>query len=351
MAVLCKLAYPKKYRACTWELTDDPEGREHWLSHFMRQVDSTLEHVFQQYGPQTPARIEQFRTEYLSGLQERRTNPDKFRPLTILGLDELRDGSLRRFNWPDPYEKIKGTEDTAAIRLFPQVVAELDAHAMPERIEALIRGVFAGNIFDMGTAATVQHYQKYGMDFFGTRRSLPRRPWLSDTFDLLAARFADGLSPYKQVLFLVDNAGADLVLGCIPLVRQLALWGSRVVIAANDQPSLNDVTMPELKQVVRDLSERDSALCRLLRTDRIATVSTGNDAPLIDLADISEECNSVAQKSDFLIIEGMGRAVESNYETQFTCDVLKIALLKDEMVARRLGGKMFDVVCRFEPAD
>ena len=208
---------------------------------------------------------------------------------------QYRDGTLRRYNWPDPYEKIKSTEDAAAIRLFPQVIAELDAHAMPERIEALIRGVFAGNIFDMGTAATVQHYQKYGMDFFGTRRTLPRRPWLSDTFDLLAARFADNLSPYKQVLFMVDNAGADLVLGCIPLARQMALWGSRVVIAANDQPSLNDVTLPELKRVLRELSERDSALRRLLRTDRIATVGTGNDAPLIDLSRISDECNCVAR--------------------------------------------------------
>jgi uncharacterized protein with ATP-grasp and redox domains len=351
MAVLCKLAYPNKYKACTWDLADDPEGREHWLAHFMRHVESTLEHVVQQYGPQDPQQIERFRGEYLEGLQQRRANPDGFKPLTILSLDAYRDGMLRRYHWPDPYEQMKSREDTAAMRLFPQVVAELDAHAMPERIEALIRGVFAGNIFDMGTAATVQHYQKYGMDFFGTRRTLPRRPWLSDTFDLLAARFVDNTSPYKQVLFLVDNAGADLVLGCIPLARQLALWGSRVIISANDQPSLNDVTVPELRKVLRVLSERDSALRRLLRTDRIATVGTGNDAPLIDLAQISDECDCAAKDSDLLIIEGMGRAVESNYEAQFTCDVLKIALLKDEMVAKRLGGKMFDVVCRFEPAD
>ena len=89
MAVLCKLAYPQKYRACTWELADDPEGRDHWLGHFMRHVDSTLEHIVQQYGPQSPERIEQFRTEYLGGLQERRTNPDKFKPLTILALDAV----------------------------------------------------------------------------------------------------------------------------------------------------------------------------------------------------------------------------------------------------------------------
>lgn len=101
MAVLCKLAYPQKYRACTWELADDPEGREHWLDHFMRHVETTLEHVAQQYGPQAPEQVEQFRTEYLAGLLERRTNPDKFKPLTILSLDAYRDGMLRRYNWPD----------------------------------------------------------------------------------------------------------------------------------------------------------------------------------------------------------------------------------------------------------
>jgi damage-control phosphatase, subfamily II, stand-alone protein len=351
MAVLCKIAYPHRYKACTWELTDDPEGRDHWLNHFACHVDTTLEHVVGQYGPLAPDILEQFRKEYLSGLHERRADPEKFRPLTMLSLDRYREATLRRFGWCDPYEKVKRLEDDAAVRLFPQVIAELDAHAMPERIEALIRGVFAGNIFDMGCAATVQHYQKHGLDFFGTRRSLPRRPWLSDTFDLLAARFADGTSPYRQVLFFVDNAGADLVLGCVALARQLALWGSRVVLAANDLPSLNDVTLPELRRVLQELSERDSAIRRLLRQDRLAAVGTGNGEPLIDLTQISDECNQAAARSDFIILEGLGRAVETNYETQFSCDVLKLAMIKDELIAHRLGGRNFDVVCRFEPAD
>ncbi len=351
MAVLCKLRYPEKYKACTWELADDPEGREYWLGHFTRHTETTIEHIIDQYGEQPAEKLEQFRREFMAGIQERRLDPEKFKPFTILGLDEYREAMLRQYGWPDPYEKVKRQEDDAAVRLFTQVIAELDAHAMPERIEALIRGVFAGNIFDMGSAATVQHYQKHGMDFFGTRRGLPRRPWLSDTFDLLSSRFADEVSPYKQVLFMVDNAGADLVLGCIPLARQIALWGSRVVLAANDRPSLNDVTVPELRRVLQELSERDSTLRRLLREDRIATVGTGNGAPLIDLSKISDECNCVAEQSDFIILEGMGRSVESNYEAQFTCDAMKIALVKDEMVAQRIGGKIFDVVCRFEPAD
>jgi hypothetical protein len=47
----------------------------------------------------------------------------------------------------------------------------------------------------------------------------------------------------------------------------------------------------------------------------------------------------------------MGRGVESNLEARFTCDALNLAMLKDEAVAARCGGKMFDVVCRFRKTD
>jgi hypothetical protein len=43
----------------------------------------------------------------------------------------------------------------------------------------------------------------------------------------------------------------------------------------------------------------------------------------------------------------MGRAVESNLDAQFTCDALNIAMIKDEVIARRAGGRLFDVILRF----
>jgi hypothetical protein len=43
----------------------------------------------------------------------------------------------------------------------------------------------------------------------------------------------------------------------------------------------------------------------------------------------------------------MGRGVESNLDAEFTCDALNIAMIKDEIVAKQVGGKLFDVVCRF----
>ena len=51
---------------------------------------------------------------------------------------------------------------------------------------------------------------------------------------------------------------------------------------------------------------------------------------------------------DYSEFGGMGRAVESNLGANFTCDVLKIAMIKDASIARQVGGKLFDLVCKFQ---
>lgn len=89
-------------------------------------------------------------------------------------------------------------------------------------------------------------------------------------------------------------------------------------------------------------------MATLRSDDRIATVASGCGAPLIDLTDVSDACNDAARDADLIILEGMGRGIESNYHVRFTCDVLKIALLKDKQVAHRLGGDLYEQVCRFE---
>jgi hypothetical protein len=91
-------------------------------------------------------------------------------------------------------------------------------------------------------------------------------------------------------------------------------------------------------------------LRELRGSDRIATVGDGNGSPLIDLSQVSDECNAVAAESDLVVLEGMGRGVESNWRQKFTCDAWRIALVKDEMVAKWVGCRVFDPVCRFDPA-
>ncbi len=347
MAVLCKLADPKGYRVSDWNLIADPAGREYWIGHFTHHTDTMLTMLAEQgVAPQAAAA---FKRELLADLDLLRADPHAWGPLTVLTFDQHREQLLRKHNFPDPYALVKQRENGAAIELFRDVLGELDLLSGPPLIEALIRGVFAGNIFDLGSLATIKNYHEEGMDFHATRERLPARPWLIDDFDALSARLLSD-PPYRQVLFFVDNAGADLILGCLPFARYLARAGSRVVLAANATPSLNDITWAELQDVLGRLATLDATLASLLAGDRLATVANGCGTPLIDLSTISDECNDAARESDLIILEGMGRAVESNHHVRFTCDVLKIALLKDVAVARRLGGTLYDQVCRFERA-
>jgi len=51
---------------------------------------------------------------------------------------------------------------------------------------------------------------------------------------------------------------------------------------------------------------------------------------------------------DLIILEGMGRAIHTNYSTKFLCESLKAAVLKNNWLANRFGGEMFSVVFRYE---
>jgi len=80
-------------------------------------------------------------------------------------------------------------------------------------------------------------------------------------------------------------------------------------------------------------------------------VSSGNDIPLIDLSEVSDELNEAAADAELVVLEGMGRAIESNYDAAFKVDTLHLALLKDPLVAARVGGEVYDCVCKYTPAD
>ena len=50
-----------------------------------------------------------------------------------------------------------------------------------------------------------------------------------------------------------------------------------------------------------------------------------------------------------MIIEGMGRAIHTNYATKFKCDALKLAMIKTERLAVKLfGGSLYDCMCSFQ---
>jgi type II pantothenate kinase len=249
---------------------------------------------------------------------------------------------LRRWGFDDPFEDLKNRENEKMLPLLAAVCAEIDALPAREQLEALVLGLFAGNIFDMGADATAKKFLGSSPDFFATRASIGPRPWLIDDFDRLEARFREG-PLHRKAVFFIDNAGSDFLLGAVPMMRWLARRGTRVILAANERPTLNDMTIGDVRAWWPRVVGAEPSIGGL----PIEMVSTGTGEPLIDLGGISPELNSSSADADLVVLEGMGRGVESNLDAEFSCDAVTFAMVKDSAVAERHGGKVFDVVCRF----
>jgi type II pantothenate kinase len=82
----------------------------------------------------------------------------------------------------------------------------------------------------------------------------------------------------------------------------------------------------------------------------LQVVPSGNWAPLIDLTRLSPDLVDAVQREqvDLVVIEGMGRCLETNYLAQFTCESLKLAMIKDQGVADTLHAELFDLVLKYE---
>ena len=272
-------------------------------------------------------------------------------PLTCLKLCALRDRLLREEGFHDCFKAVKASENAKALALLPALLAELDAlPGAAERLRALVEGVFAGNIFDLGAANTAAMFAAGGVDFRGTRAKLQARPWSVDDFDALAARWA-APTPHAHAVMFVDNSGADVVLGMLPLARELLRRGTRVTLAANSVPSINDVTAEELSAMLPIAAAGDAVFADAMREGRLRVVPSGSDLPVIDLGKLSPAlCDAVAD-AELVILEGMGRAIETNLHAAFKVDALCLGMVKHHEVAMALGGgPMFGCVCRFQPA-
>jgi uncharacterized protein with ATP-grasp and redox domains len=353
MPIFSLLADPDRYDPCSnGDMLIDHAYREHWAAHFERHFETVLKLALEVYGPSASERIDACRNDFVAFVRKARYEPQSFPLLDLLVFDVVRQEKLIAHGLPDPFEKAKARENEASLPLYPKVVSELDSHDDPR--EALLlatEGIFAGNIFDLGAGPTTKMFAENSPDFFAVRDGLDgKRPWLVDHFDAMAERLLAVPKRYHQAMFFCDNAGSDLILGVMPFCRLLAKSGVRVLIAANHLPALNDTTAKELAALLPRLEAIDPILHTLVRDERIRVIDSGGIAPLIDLRDVSAEVNHHAAETDLVILEGMGRALESNFDARFKVDAIKLAMIKDEAVAERHGGKNFDTVCRFDPA-
>lgn len=340
MSPFVQLRDPSTYVACKIDLVADTPQRAYWCDFFPQNVWNVLSRV--------DADQEQ-KDNCIHEFDERfgkfKADPTSFgAAVTMFEIDVWREEIFRKHGFPDPFAGVKASENRKMLPILPEVLQRLDALPANELPEHLVRGVFAGNVFDMGAPATAHAFNNGGIGFEETVESIKPRPWLIDDFDTLRPRLLD--VTWKHVIYFVDNAGSDVLLGALPFVRHLAKRGCRVTIAANELAALNDVTATDLKELWPAIVE----LAPDFATLPIEIVSTGTGEPQIDLSAVGDELNAAAADADLVVLEGMGRGIETNLDAELRCDRLNLAMLKDEWFAKPLGGVLYDVVCRFDPA-
>ncbi|GAA0138837.1 kinase [Lithospermum erythrorhizon] len=343
------------YRACTIpyrspesDIPNKPTQTElSWIQVFSNSIPSFRKRAEEDDSvSDAPSRAEKFAQRYSDILEDLKKDPESHGgPPDGILLCRLREQVLRELGFRDIFKKVKDNENTKAISLFPEVVNISDAiEDEAKRVENLIRGIFAGNIFDLGSAQLAELFSKDGMSFLASCQNIVPRPWVIDDMDLFISKW--GRKSWKRAVIFVDNSGADIILGILPFARELLRHGTQVVLAANDLPSINDVTYLELIDIIEKLKDADGKLAGV-ETTNLLIANSGNDLPVIDLSSVSQELSYLASDADLVIMEGMGRGIETNLYAQFKCDSVKIGMVKHQEVADFLGGRLYDCVFKY----
>jgi type II pantothenate kinase len=376
------------------ELPDGTPGRMAWTEIFRRAIPQfrkraaiqLLEDAVSDLDERSAEdRAQSFASEYADVLDKMERDPNQVLPgyevecsrsglkkgLSCKVLCTIRETCLARIGLRDAFKHVKRKENAESLLVLPSVIRDIDTRETAgERMELALRGCFAGNLFDLGAHFSSERYEKQqeetqgmkntatgGLDyhyqnFQKTRENLPKRPWLVDSLDQAVDQLSTKGKFTKAVVF-ADNAGSDLILGILPFCRELLRNGTSVVLAANEKPTINDITQEELLSLFTRVSTsprvEDQVLCSAAESGQLSVVSTGSDLPIIDLSQVSAGIVEAARDADLVVLQGMGRAIESNLNAKFATAVLKMGVVKHPEVALCLRGNLGDPICKFQP--
>ena len=225
MRPFIKLANRAEYVACPWNLSADAEGRAYWVEFFKRHVNTILKlgveaAVARDESLDTATqRADACRHDFYAAFDRFIADPSAHGVVTILTLDQWRDRILRDHGFVDAFVDLKDRENTKMLPILLAVWRRSIRWTGGGTLKALIEGVFAGNIFDMGADATAKAFLGRSPDFFNTRATLAKRPWLIDDYDALEARLLNG-TPHRKAVYFIDNAGSDFLLGALPMATR-----------------------------------------------------------------------------------------------------------------------------------
>ena len=166
-------------------------------------------------------------------------------------MEEARRRVLNDCGLQDPFLKVKHHENVKACGHYNRLITAHEKLAPESLVRVLTEGVLAGNVFDAGLEKGGSEYGASGLDFYHTLDDLPERPWLVDDYDKWEAFFVERAHSLRRVMLFVDKAGLILCWGLCRWRRALGKAGATVVLAANDYPCYDDMTVAECRAVLR----------------------------------------------------------------------------------------------------
>ncbi|GMH37452.1 hypothetical protein BSKO_05325 [Bryopsis sp. KO-2023] len=395
------LADPESYEPNTIDINSCAEERRFWVNILKEQIPTVVEKaIASENGSESAQRRGQAFALAL-GAHLSKLDMEAYGLKGLADLLEMRELCLREFEFMDVYRLEKERENDTALQVLPDLLKELDGMKPRQRLLALVEGALAANIFDWGSQECIAQYKEGTIlsIYKDARKNLSKRPWRVDSYDDFERNvFGDDQVPkklpYRRVMMFVDNAGADIVLGMIPLAREFLKFGCEVVLVANSLPAINDITTWELCEVVgkaaehcdiisaawasggesvdgrhdgvpqypgvpyvpstgdlSDLAEVESPASTGSHSPRprLFVVESGSGSPCLDFRRISGQLAKSTPGTDLVVVDGMGRAIHTNFHARFKCDSLKLAMIKTRRIAENLfNGNLYDCVCVYE---
>lgn len=270
---------------------------------------------------------------------------------TVHDLTCVRERLLTAHDLSDPYAEIKAEQARALLPAAAEAIEEAWATDDRAMIIRLLARLLAGNLFDLGSRATQNAFRRGEMDTFAaTERLVPAVTVLYDRLPEEARTLLLGGGRDRALLF-ADNAGPDFLLGILPTAVFLA-HHRPVTILVNSRPASSDITLPEARAHLAALrGMAPESFGRLLAEERITLVGTGTGSPGIDLRAVAPELNRAAADAGWILLDGQGRGIETNWTTRFRVPVLRVAMVKDPLVAAAIDHPASAPLLKYTAAD
>ncbi|RKO97700.1 hypothetical protein CXG81DRAFT_15336 [Caulochytrium protostelioides] len=340
----------RPYRPDTIHSTGSGRDALLWINSMKRA--SPFVELIQAHDPSPSAalRAAEFSRLYRDHMERLEKEPHLYGHLSLRFLLDLREQCLREMGFSDIFAPIKAKDTEIALQSLAACVAATDALASDrERFLALVSNVLAGNMYDWGAAA-LQDALFCGAGSMPLSSAAAKINPGTASHDSNSSPRIITAFPRKMLLF-TDNSGPDAVLGILPLARFFLQRGTHVILAANDRPALNDITAEELTALIPRTRTIDPVWADALARGQLQVMDSGSDSTCLDLTRLAHALVDAAADIDFVVIEGMGRAIHTNFLARFTVPALKIGVFKNAHVAEALGVRLFDPLVKFELPD